>query len=397
MSTKTTKMSIFKKHKTIADRSAGDRARHRKKIEKAIKDGIHNIVAEESIIGESGKKKFRIPVRGIKEYRFVYGENGNHSVGSGQDKDLQRGQVIGKKKKGQGKGKPDKPGNTAGEEFYEVELTLEQVAEYLFKDLDLPNFEKKRNAQVVAKKIKRKGYRSKGIRPRLDKKKSAIQRIKRMKKEEFNGKRDIDSEEHFSFIEKDLRYKHYKVTEKKTSNAVIFFLMDVSGSMGTTKKFLSRSFFFLLYHFIRSRYDKVEIVFISYEAQAHEVDEKAFFERGSSGGTIASTGVKMVSDIIDSRYHPSSWNIYTFHSSDGDNWPSDNKQVIDLVSTLLPKLQFYGYCEIEPSSERMGWLKDSSLGSVFDSMSNEKLKVANIKEKEDIWGAFNSFFKGGAK
>lgn len=388
-------MSIFKKHKTIADRSAGDRARHRRKIEKAIKEGIHDIVAEESIIGENGKKKFRIPVRGIKEYRFVYGENGNHSVGSGQGSDLERGQVIGQKKKSKGKGSgEEKAGNEEGEEFYEVELTLEQVADYLFNDLDLPNFEKKKSTEVVSKKIKRKGYRTKGIRPRLDKKKSAKERIKRMKKEEFSGKRESDSDEDFSFIEQDLRYKHYKVDEKRTSSAVIFFLMDVSGSMGTTKKFLSRSFFFLLYHFIRSRYDKVEIVFVSYEAKAQEVDEKSFFERGSSGGTIASTGVKMVGDIIEERYHPSSWNIYAFHSSDGDNWPTDNENVENALRQILPKLQFYGYCEIEPSSERMRWLRETSLSKVLEKFEGEKFKTSNITCKQDIWQAFYHFFGG---
>ena len=387
-------MSIFKKHKTIADRSAGDRARHRRKIEKAIKEGIHNIVAEESIIGESGKKKFKIPVRGIKEHKFVYGDNGSRRVGSGEGSDLKRGQVIGKKKKQKGQGEPEKAGNKRGEEFYEVELTLDQVAEYLFKDLELPNFENKRNAQVVAKKIKRKGYRTKGIRPRLDKKKSAIQRIKRMKKDEFSGKRENDSEESFSFLEKDLRYKHYKVSEKKTSSAVIFFLMDISGSMGKTKKFLSRSFFFLLYHFIRSRYDKVELCFVAYEAEAYEVDEKSFFERGSSGGTVASTGVKMVNNIIDQRYHPSSWNIYAFQASDGDNWPTDNDELLSALDILMPKLQFYGYCEIEPSKERMVWLKDSSLGTLFEGLTYDNLKSSNITVKEDIWGAFKHFFGG---
>ncbi len=387
-------MSIFKKHKTIADRSAGDRERHRRKIEKAIKEGIHNIVAEESIIGESGKKKYKIPVRGVKEFRFVYGDNGSKRVGSGEGNDLQRGQVIGKKKK-QGTGQPgEKAGNEKGEEYYEVELTLEQVAEYLFKDLELPNFEKKKDSQVVSKKIRRKGYRTKGIRPRLDKKKSAIQRIKRMKKEEFSGKREVDSDESFSFMERDLRYKHYAVKEKKSSNAVIFFLMDISGSMGKTKKFLSRSFFFLLYSFIRSRYDKVEIVFIAYESQAYEVDEKSFFERGSSGGTIASSGVKMVNEIIDARYHPSSWNIYTFHASDGDNWPSDNETVREAVENCLPKMQFYGYCEIEPSTERLQWMRDSNLSNLFGSISGDKLKTSSIQRKEDIWDAFNNFFKG---
>ena len=387
-------MSIFKKHKTIADRSAGDRERHRKKIEKAIKEGIHDLVAEESIIGESGKKKFRIPVRGVKEHKFVYGDNGGKRVGSGQGKDLHRGQVIGKKEKKQGPGKPDKAGNEKGEEFYEVELTLEQVAEYLFKDLELPNFEKKENAQIVTKKIRRKGYRTKGIRPRLDKKKSAIQRIKRLKKEQYTGKRDVDSDESFSYIEKDLRYKHYAVKQKKTSNAVIFFLMDISGSMGKQKKFLSRSFFFLLYHFVHSRYDKVDIVFVAYESEAYEVDEKSFFERGSSGGTIASSGVKMVNQIIDSRYHPSAWNIYTFHTSDGDNWPSDNEQVRSQIELCLPKVQFYGYCEIEPSSERLQWLRETNLGTLFESIPHDKLRTASITKKDEIWDAFNCFFKG---
>ena len=388
-------MSIFKKHKTIADRSAGDRSRHRKKIEKAIKEGIHDLVAEESIIGENGKKKFRIPVRGVKEHKFVYGENGSKKVGSGDGNDISRGQVIGKKKKKDGSsGKPDKAGNEKGEEYYDVELTLEQVAEYLFKDLELPNFEKKKDSQVVSKTIKRKGYRTKGIRPRLDKKKTAIQRIKRMKKEEFTGKRDIDSDEPFSYNQRDLRYKHYATKEKKTSNAVIFFLMDISGSMGKTKKFLSRSFFFLLYHFIRSRYDQVDIVFVAYEAEAYEVDEKSFFGRGSSGGTIASTGVKMVNEIIDKRYHPSSWNIYAFHASDGDNWPTDNEIVKEQIDICLPKVQFYGYCEIEPSTERMQWMRETSLGNLFFEMQNEKLKTASVSKKEEIWDAFNRFFKG---
>ena len=266
------------------------------------------------------------------------------------------------------------------------------MAHYLFKDLQLPNFEDKKNSQVISKKIKRKGYRTKGIRPRLDKKKTAIERIKRMKKEEFTGNRDPDTDESFSFNERDFRYKHYKVTEKKTSNAAIFFLMDISGSMGKQKKFLSRSFFFLLYHFIRSRYDKVEINFVAYESEAYEVDEKSFFERGSSGGTIASTGVKMVNEIIDSRYHPSSWNIYTFHTSDGDNWPTDNEKVEAAVAEILPKVQFYGYCEIEPSMERMQWRQESSLGHLFSVMTSDKLKTSTIAVKEDIWQAFNQFF-----
>mgnify|MGYP001468651729 FL=1 len=164
-------MSIFKNHKTIADRSATDRSRHKKKIKEALKKGIHNIVSDESIIGKDGKKKLVIPVRGIKEYRFVYGSNEkNKQVGSAQGKQIRKGQKIGnssQKKKAPGEGKP---GNEAGEEFYEVEITLEELSEYLFDSLNLPDLEKKNFKNLVGEKFKRSGYKSSGIRPRLSKK-----------------------------------------------------------------------------------------------------------------------------------------------------------------------------------------------------------------------------------
>lgn len=386
-------MSIFRSHKTIADRSARDRARHRKKIERAIKEGIHNIVAEESIIGQNGKKKFRIPVRGIKEYRFVYGDNGSKRVGSAQGKDVQRGQTIGQKEK-QSQPGAGKPGDKKGEEYYEVELTLEQLADYLFNDLELPNFEKKKESQIITKKIKRKGYRTKGIRPRLDKKKTVIQKIKRQKMAEHSGTYDKDSGESFSFHESDLRYRHYKITEKRSSNAVIFFLMDISGSMTKEKKFLARSFFFLLYHFIRTRYDKVDIVFLSHDVEAYEVDEEQFFGRGSSGGTMVSSVLKKTEEIIDERYHKSSWNTYVFQCSDGDNWPGDNDATKAYVKSIIPKSQFFGYCEIEPNDDRLKWISETSLSKIYESILDPKFKCCGIYTKEDIWVAFKSFFGG---
>jgi len=385
-------MSIFQRHKTVADRSANDRARHRKKIEHAIKEGIHHIVAEESIIGKDGKKKFKIPVRGIKEHRFVYGENGTHKVGSAHGKDLERGQVIGQKEEQQG-GKPDKAGDSKGEEYYEIELTLEQLAEYLFKDLELPNFEKKQSANVISKKIKRRGYRTKGIRPRLDKKKTVIQKLKRKQKAQYSGTLDEDNDE-FSFHERDLRYRHYKVHEKKTSNAAILFLMDISGSMTKEKKFLARSFFFLLYHFIGSRYDSVEITFLAHDVDAYEVNEEQFFTRGSSGGTMVSSVLNLADEIITSRYHPSSWNVYTFQCSDGDNWPADNERSVDAIGKIIKKCQFVGYCEIEPSQERIAWLNETVLYKAYQPLEGPEFKCTEIHNKEDIWTAFNSFFGG---
>ena len=136
-------MSTFREHKTIADRAASDRSRHRKKVERAIKDSIRDVVAEESIIGQNGKKKVRIPIRGIKEHQFVYGNNENNKrVGSAQGKKVQQGQRIGKRQPGSQQGNGNKPGNKPGEEMYEIEMSLEELAEYLFADLNLPELEK---------------------------------------------------------------------------------------------------------------------------------------------------------------------------------------------------------------------------------------------------------------
>ena len=169
-------MSIFKEHKTSADRSASDRRRHKEKIDRAIKEGIHNIVAEESIIGQDGKKKIKIPVRGIKEYRFVYGDNGSKKVGSAAGKSIKRGQKVGSKQQQGEQGTGNKPGQEKGEEYYEVEITLEELAHYLFDNLELPDLEKKQMKKILSEKPKRHGYRNEGIRPRLDKKETVKKR-----------------------------------------------------------------------------------------------------------------------------------------------------------------------------------------------------------------------------
>ena len=384
-------MSVFKEHKTVADRSASDRRRHNKKIEEAIKEGVHNIVSEESIIGQDGKKKIKIPVRGIKEYRFVYGDNSqNKRVGSAPGKDVQKGQKIGKgqqKQKAQG----NKAGEDPGEEFYEVEITLEELTHYLFNDLELPDLERKTIKNVIGEKFKRSGYRTKGIRPRLDKKKSAISRIKRKMaaQKHMTEKEKAETDDSFSYHENDLKYRHIKKDVKESSNAVIFFLMDISGSMTSEKKFLARSFYFLLYHFINHRYENTEVVFVSHDTKAYEVDEEKFFKRGSSGGTIVSSGLEMVHQIINKRYHPNSWNVYLFQCSDGDNWPSDMDKTMNEVSALKDKCQLVGYCEIEPDSERSRWLEGSTrLSDAYEQISDSKLKSVKIFSKEDIWPSF---------
>jgi len=385
-------MSIFREHKTVADRTASDRRRHKQKIEKAIKEGIHHIVADESIISKDGKQKYRIPVRGIKEYRFVYGNNGK-KVGSAAGNDISRGQKIGDPPQQEKDGKPNKAGNDSGEEYYDVEITHEELARYLFAELNLPDLQRRQLSNIDTEKLKRKGFRPQGIIPRLDRKKSAIARIKRMKAAGFDPEKAEDGEG-FSFHEDDLKYRHYKITRKPCTNAVVFFVMDVSGSMSQEKKFLARSFFFLLYQFLRLKYETVEIVFISHDTEAHEVEEKDFFEKASSGGTKASSAVVLANEIIEKRFHPSSWNVYFFQCSDGDNFPEDNDRFLDGVRKLMSISQLYGYCEIEPE---VSWMADTGkLFQLLKPLRGHKLKEVRINKREDVWSAFMSLIGGNS-
>jgi hypothetical protein len=394
-------MSTFKEHKTIADRAASDRSRHRHKIEKAIKESIKDVVSEESIIGQSGKKKIRIPVRGIKEHSFVYGSNENNKkVGSAQGKEVSKGQRIGHKRKQQ-QGQEGKPGDKPGEEKYEIEMSLEELAEYLFADLNLPELEKKRFKFLTEEKMKRKGKRPYGIRPRLSKKETIKQKIRRKKAAIKAGVYNPDEDERFPFHESDLRYKHIAPVQKDNTTAVIFFVMDVSGSMTKSKKFLARSFFFLLYQFLNHRYSSVDVVFISHTTEAQEVDEERFFTRATGGGTMASSGLQKVKDIIEKRYHPNNWNIYTFYCGDGENWPSDNDESIELFEYLKEINQMVCYTEIGPEKD----LSRDSL-SFFSTFAGDGLwekvfrlvgknfKKVRLSTHDDIWKSFKKLFGG---
>tara|TARA_Y100000310_G_scaffold345229_1_gene462930 strand:+ start:612 stop:1790 length:1179 start_codon:yes stop_codon:yes gene_type:complete len=389
-------MSIFKKHPTSADRSASDRRRHKEKIERAIKDGLHDIITNENIIGESKNKKIKIPVKGIKEYKFIYGENSaNKQIGSAKNKDISQGQTIGKTSKQPTQG--DKAGNEAGAEWYEVEISLEELAGYLFDEFELPDLDKKRIKKIFAEKSQRHGYRSKGIRPRLDKKETIKKKIKRKLslKRHKQESGEYDENERVPFHEDDLRYKHIKPKQKESSNAVVFFIMDVSYSMNQEKKFLAKSFDFLVFQFIKHKYQNVDLVFISHDTVAKEVNEHEFFTRGNSGGTLVSSGLEKCQEIINQRYHPEAWNIYVFQASDGDNWSQDMDKTLIKANELVNVSQLFCYVEIIPTNVITSMLYtdvNSRLSINYQQISNQKFKTLQISSKKEIWPSFKELF-----
>jgi len=401
--------SIFREYRPSdaerSDRSAGDRLRHRQKVRESIRENIADIIAEESIIGKDKDRVIKVPLRGVKEYRFVYGDN---AAGVSQgDGDARPGQVVGKTgREGPGKG-DDVAGDRPGVDYYETDVTLEELVEIMFEDLELPNLERKALREIESDRLaKRKGYRHVGIRVRLDKRRTARQRVMRklasirsehsraaqaervIAAEEAGEVAEEASERRFPFHHDDLRYRHIEVDTREESNAVVLCIMDTSGSMDTMKKYLARSFFFLLYQFISTRYRSVEIVFIAHHTEAREVSEEEFFHKGESGGTFISSGYHKALEIIAARYHPSLWNVYAFHCSDGDNFDSDNPAALRAAQELSEVCNLFGYGEIKPLGSRY---YESSMLNVFRRLEAPNFHTVLIERKEDIWPSFKAF------
>jgi len=192
----------------------------------------------------------------------------------------------------------------------------------------------------------------------------------------------------FPFHTDDLVYRHVTTQMRRESNAVVVCIMDTSGSMDTMKKYLARSFFFLLYRFICTKYRSVEIVFISHHTEAYEVGEEEFFHKGESGGTFISSGYQKALDIIAERYHPSLWNVYAFHCSDGDNFDSDNTAALKAAHELADICNLFGYGEIKPLGSRY---YESSMLNIFRRLDAENFQTVLIERKEDIWPSFKAF------
>ncbi|SFC94129.1 sporulation protein YhbH [Clostridium uliginosum] len=371
------------------DRAIEDKRRHRQLVEKSIKENLGDILSEESILGESKNKKFKIPIKSIKEYQFVYGRNSKGvASGTGEEK---RGDKIdsgGKNKTGKGNAGA---GNNEGDEVYETEITLEELLEYMSDELNLPNLDEKKYSEIFSENCgKKKGYQRHGIKPRLAKKKTVMCKIarKQSKKRALMETSQGYKLERFPFREEDLRYYRVKLKPKKASNAVMIFIMDASGSMDSTKKYLARSFFFVLSRFLKRKYNNIEFEFVYHTTIAKRVREYEFFHKSESGGTYISSGIIEALRLIDEKYPPSEWNIYPVYASDGDNWSEDNVRAIESVKNICKVSNMFGYAELLPSTYTQ------TMYHKFDKeIKEENFVSVIIKEKKDLWEALKVMLK----
>jgi sporulation protein YhbH len=357
-----------------------DQMRHDEKVKDAIAKNLPDLISDDSVILSNGRDVIKIPIRSLDEYKFRYNFNKSKQVGQG-DGDSEVGDVIARDPSAagsQGPGQGQGAGDQAGQDYYEAEVTFEEVERMLFDQLELPNLEKKEKDLLETKDIVFHDIRKKGLMGNIDKKRTILEALRRNALDGQPGLHKITND--------DLRFKTWDETVQHHSNAVILAMMDTSGSMGSFEKFIARSFFFWMTRFLRTKYEKVEIVFIAHHTEAKEVTEEEFFTKGESGGTICSSAYRKALEIIDQRYSPSQYNIYPFHFSDGDNLTSDNDRCLKLVEELMEKSNMFGYGEVNQYN------RSSTLMSVYKHIQHPKFTYSIIREKGEVYKALRTFF-----
>ncbi len=377
-------MSVQRNDWSLQRKGIIDQERHQERIKEAIRRNLGSIVSNESIILSDGRKTVRVPMRALDEYKFRFDYRKRKQVGQG-DGDTRVGDVIGREdQSGQGAGEA---GNRPGQDFYEAEVNIDEIAKLIFEDLHLPWLEEKARHAVQSKSTRFTEIRRVGALSNLDKRRTILENIRRQAREKGQAKLGPIKKE-------DLRFKSWEEEVRYESNAVVLAMMDVSGSMGEFKKYIARSFFFWMVRFLRTKYDHVEIVFISHHTEAKEVTEEQFFTQGESGGTVVSSAYRLALDIIAERYPPRDWNVYPFHFSDGDNYYSDNDDAVRLADELIETCNLFGYGEI--GEEGMSSYRRSSgaLLSIFsDRLRNQDRFIGvRIDDKEDVYPALKQFF-----
>ncbi|MBC7690929.1 MAG: DUF444 family protein [Methylotenera sp.] len=363
-----------------------DHARFRQIVKGKIKQDLKKYVTHGEMIGRKGKDRVTIPLPQIDIPHFRFGEKEQGGVGQGEGKP---GDAVGQ---GQGEEQPGEgqAGNQGGEHTIEVDLTLQELAEILGEQLELPKIEPRGHKTLKSKTDKYTGIANQGP--------NSLRHFKRtfretLKRQISSGTYDADKPMIIP-IKKDMRYRSWKSDVRHENSAVIIYMMDVSGSMGDEQKEIVRTEAFWIDTWLRSQYKGIETRYIIHDATAREVDEQTFFKTRESGGTLISSAYKLCEKIIDTDYSPSEWNIYPFHFSDGDNWSGEDTRVcMDLLQkSLLAKTNVFCYGQVESRYGSGQFYKD--LKEQFGG-DHESVILSKIENKEGILQSIKDFLGKG--
>ncbi|EGQ7854106.1 YeaH/YhbH family protein [Vibrio vulnificus] len=406
------------------NKSAVNRQRFMRRYKEQIKESVADAVNRRSITNTETGEDVAIPHKDIKEPLFHQGKGGlRERVHPGNDQFI-TGDKIERPKGGQGgggAGDGDASADGEGQDDFVFQISKDEYLDLLFEDLALPNLKKNQVNKITEWKKHRAGYQTAGMPSNISIVRSLQQSLARrtamsagkkrllhelelelerienqepaQKLEEMKLKQEIaelrKAIESVPFIDTfDLRFKNYERKPVPSSQAVMFCLMDVSGSMDQATKDIAKRFYVLLYLFLNRTYENVEVVFIRHHTQAKEVDEHEFFYSQETGGTIVSSALKLMDEIVKARYPVGEWNIYAAQASDGDNWADDSPRCKELLTNkLLSNCQYYAYIEITRRSHQTLWHEYEKLAESFDNFA-----MKNIRSVEDIFPVFRELF-----
>jgi hypothetical protein len=406
------------------NKSAVNRQRFIRRYKQQIKQAVSDAISKRSVTDIDKGESVSIPGRDITEPFFHQGSGGHRErVHPGNDQ-FSEGDRIKRPLGGQGggSGQGDASADGEGEDEFVFSISKDEYLDLLFEDLELPNLRKNQLDKLVQFKNVRAGYRSEGVPSNIDivrslqgslarrvamtagKKKQLheieqeiaeleasalpdMQRLQLLNTQAEELRRRIDA---VPFIDSfDLRFRNFAKRPEPTSKAVMFCLMDVSGSMDQATKDMAKRFYILLYMFLSRSYKNVEVVYIRHHTQAKEVDEHEFFYSQETGGTIVSSALKLMAEVVKERYDPTEWNIYAAQASDGDNWADDSPQCSQLLAEqLLPLVRYYAYIEITQRPHQSLWVEYEKLLSSFENFA-----IQPIRQVSDIYPVFRTLFK----
>ncbi len=418
---------IIDRRKNDKGKSTPNRRKFVKRVDQQVRDAVKDIIRDGSVgdIVNSKDKKIKIPGKGLSQPTFRHDTKGGkkEQVHPG-NKEFNQGDRIPRPKDGEGgagrKGSPD----GEGEDEFSFNLTKDEFLDMFFEDLELPDMVKKHIAKVDEWENRRAGFSVDGNPSRVNilqtMKKAKGRRLglrskKKQKLTELllqlseidpipeNKNRILELNDEINALKRkiaavpfiddvDLRYNRWEQVPIPTTQAVMFGIMDVSASMGEWEKEMAKRFFMLMLLFLHYNYERVDIVWIRHHTRATEVDEDEFFHSHETGGTLVSSALDLMKDVIAARYPLNQWNIFGCQISDGDNWGTDNIQACDLLRKyILPQSQYFAYVEVD--QYRNGG--ESDLWPHYEKMKGEfkNLEMSMVQDVTEIYPIFRSLFE----
>jgi uncharacterized sporulation protein YeaH/YhbH (DUF444 family) len=365
----------------LFSRGARDWLRHNQKVREAVKGNLPEILSGEDLLSNPGtNRSVLVPVKFLEHSRFRLSEPASQQ-GAGQGRG-QPGDVLQPARPERDPGSQS-GGTENGEIRFVVEMKLEEIIDWIWEELKLPDLKPRRTTSMDEPDYVREGWDKRGARSRLDRRRTMKEAVKRR----------AVQEDPVAIVNEDLRFRQLVKRPTPSTNAAVIFALDVSGSMDEAQRKLAKQFFFFALQGIRRQYAKVETVFLAHAAQAWEFEEREFFQASSSGGTVSSGVFQLALEVMRGRYDPSRTNVYFFYASDGENAAEDREPAAAALRSLAAQTNYAGY--VETGGIATFRPRETQLAEMFHELRDAGLPVgmSPLGSQDDVWRAIREFFR----